>query len=166
MTHPTLRETLSNLIAVMRRASENCMNSHDAGFVIDAAKADDWADELEQALATPSPGPRTVLGEDGGIYELHTSTGLSESMPVTLEQPSEKSLRLRHALQGILEIGKRDTSNPKYDGYFEEARLAIRSFDEPSVRPAKGVNCATKRCAILRRIWHTLLWVGTRGRCS
>jgi hypothetical protein len=44
---------------------------------------------------------------------------------VTLEQPGEKSLRLRHALKAILEIGKRDLSNPKYDGYFEEARLAI-----------------------------------------
>jgi hypothetical protein len=43
----------------------------------------------------------------------------------TMEQPGEKSLRLRHALKAILEIGKRDLSNPKYDGYFEEARLAI-----------------------------------------
>ncbi len=29
------------------------------------------------------------------------------------------------ALRGILEIGKRDMSNPKYDGYFESAREAL-----------------------------------------
>lgn len=29
------------------------------------------------------------------------------------------------ALEGILEIGKRDMSNPKYDGYFEDARQAL-----------------------------------------
>lgn len=29
------------------------------------------------------------------------------------------------ALEGILEIGKRDTTNPKYDGYYECARAAI-----------------------------------------
>ena len=32
---------------------------------------------------------------------------------------------LFEALAGILEIGKRDMSNPKYDGYFEFARSAV-----------------------------------------
>ncbi len=32
---------------------------------------------------------------------------------------------LLEALQGILEIGKRDMSNPKYDGYFNTARAAV-----------------------------------------
>lgn len=32
---------------------------------------------------------------------------------------------LFEALRGILEIGKRDMSNPKYDGYFEEAKKAL-----------------------------------------
>lgn len=32
---------------------------------------------------------------------------------------------LLEALKGILEIGKRDTTNPKYDGYYETARAAI-----------------------------------------
>lgn len=35
------------------------------------------------------------------------------------------SHRLLEALQGIIEIGKRDMSNPKYNIYFEEARQAI-----------------------------------------
>jgi hypothetical protein len=32
---------------------------------------------------------------------------------------------LLEALKGILEIGKRDLSNPKYDGYFATAQAAI-----------------------------------------
>jgi len=32
---------------------------------------------------------------------------------------------LLEALEGIIEIGKRDMSNPKYDEYFEAARKAI-----------------------------------------
>ena len=30
------------------------------------------------------------------------------------------------ALRGILDIGKRDLTNPKYDGYFESARRAVQ----------------------------------------
>jgi hypothetical protein len=32
-------------------------------------------------------------------------------------------------LRGILEIGKRDLSNPKYDGYFDTARQAIQKAE-------------------------------------
>lgn len=32
---------------------------------------------------------------------------------------------LVEALKGIIEIGKRDVSNPKYDGYFEKAKQAL-----------------------------------------
>ena len=32
---------------------------------------------------------------------------------------------LLEALKGIIQIGKRDLSNPKYDGYFKEAEQAI-----------------------------------------
>jgi hypothetical protein len=37
----------------------------------------------------------------------------------------EAASRVRNAAQAILEIGKRDMSNPKYDGYFTELREAI-----------------------------------------
>lgn len=37
----------------------------------------------------------------------------------------QENARLREALRGIIEIGKRNMSNPKYDGYFEEARTAL-----------------------------------------
>ena len=33
--------------------------------------------------------------------------------------------RLREALRDIIEIGKRDMTNPKYDVYFETARAAL-----------------------------------------
>jgi len=44
----------------------------------------------------------------------------------------EASVRkMREALQGIINIGKRDMSNPKYDGYFESARAALAAPDAP-----------------------------------
>jgi hypothetical protein len=36
------------------------------------------------------------------------------------------------ALRGILEIGKRDMSNPKYDGYFAVAREAVAKAEGES----------------------------------
>lgn len=33
------------------------------------------------------------------------------------------------ALRNLLKIGKRDLSNPKYDGYFEAARRALASAE-------------------------------------
>ena len=42
-----------------------------------------------------------------------------------LETLRDERDRLREALQGILDIGKRDMTNPKYDGYFEAARAAL-----------------------------------------
>lgn len=44
--------------------------------------------------------------------------------------------RVSDALGGILGIGKRDTSNPKYDGYYEEAyeaRAAARKWEAENV---------------------------------
>lgn len=40
-------------------------------------------------------------------------------------QPDSDSQRLREAAQAILDIGKRDMSNPKYEGYFNELRAAL-----------------------------------------
>ncbi len=37
---------------------------------------------------------------------------------------------LLEALQGILDIGKRDTSNPKYDCYYNTAKEAIKKATE------------------------------------
>ena len=43
-----------------------------------------------------------------------------------------ENTRLRLAmecLRNIVEIGKRDMSNPKYDPYFEKARQVLRAFE-------------------------------------
>ncbi len=38
--------------------------------------------------------------------------------------------KLVEALSSILEIGKRDMSNPKYDGYFENAKQTLKDLGE------------------------------------
>ena len=39
------------------------------------------------------------------------------------------------ALDGLLSIGKRDLTNPKYDGYFEECRSALSALRGLAWRP-------------------------------
>lgn len=45
--------------------------------------------------------------------------------------------RVLRALQGIIEIGKRDLSNPKYDPFFEEAKAALQAA--ATAHPSRGV---------------------------
>lgn len=40
----------------------------------------------------------------------------------------EQALELHKALTGLVEIGKRDMCNPKYDGYWETARDVLSRF--------------------------------------
>lgn len=42
-----------------------------------------------------------------------------------LVQERDAAQRLKLALEGVVEIGKRDMTNPKYDGYFAAARAAL-----------------------------------------
>lgn len=52
----------------------------------------------------------------------------------------------KSALTGILEIGKRDMTNPKYDGYFEEAREALASLSQPEeVEPVCEHKCCDEK---------------------
>jgi len=53
-------------------------------------------------------------------------------LKVTKAEYDAKIKPIKEALEGILEIGKRDMSNPKYDIYFEEAKQAIRNLAEGS----------------------------------
>jgi hypothetical protein len=43
------------------------------------------------------------------------------------------------ALRAILEIGKRDLSNPKYDAYFDSAKEALRAHDAASAEPVAAL---------------------------
>lgn len=42
-----------------------------------------------------------------------------------IEDPAEAIRKAREALDGFLSLGKRDLSNPKYEGYFTSAKAAI-----------------------------------------
>jgi hypothetical protein len=42
------------------------------------------------------------------------------------ELTPETQMHILRALEGIVEIGKRDLSNPKYDEYFTDACQALR----------------------------------------
>lgn len=71
-------------------------------------------------------GQRVVRGEIEVCTCWHHCVG-------SLEEQMEANARLiaaapdlLAALAGIIEIGKRDLTNPKYDAYFEEARAALK----------------------------------------
>ena len=48
--------------------------------------------------------------------------------------------RLREALSGILGIGKRDMTNPKYDGYFDDAKEALAATDRNQQKEAEDAT--------------------------
>lgn len=54
--------------------------------------------------------------------------GFNEGVKSVLD--SEELKGLAEAFTGILEIGKRDMTNPKYDGYFESAKEALAKWAE------------------------------------
>lgn len=49
---------------------------------------------------------------------------------VELDRLRQQNAELLEALKGIIEIGKRDMSNPKYDGCFNAARAAIAASEK------------------------------------
>ena len=49
---------------------------------------------------------------------------------VELDRLRQQNAELLEALKGIIEIGKRDMSNPKYDGCFNAARAAIAEAEK------------------------------------
>lgn len=63
-------------------------------------------------------------------FVLQDADGVERKPLTALEARARNYVRdaapeLLEALKGILDIGKRDMSNPKYDGYFETAKAAI-----------------------------------------
>ena len=57
----------------------------------------------------------------------------------TLNEELQQQVRdLREALGGIIEIGKRDMTNPKYDSYFEKAHAALASSAAPITEKEGG----------------------------
>lgn len=71
--------------------------------------------------------PLAVVGADGFVIHRctceHRVFGPDDSAFIIRACNSHEELL--EALEGLVEIGKRDLSNPKYDGYFEAAKKAI-----------------------------------------
>jgi len=96
---------------------------------VDAARAAEAAQhrQFKAAIATAL----CVENEHGPVSE----ESIVEAAEVTLGQLFDLSARLaaveaerdrlKAALQALLELGRKDTSNPKYDGYYDEARAAL-----------------------------------------
>lgn len=75
------------------------------------------------------------------------------------------------ALDGLLSIGKRDLTNPKYDGYFEECRSALVALRGLAWLPVEwaliadmpedgGIKCFVGRWVKHGRKWE---WLTSEG---
>lgn len=98
-----------------------------------------------------TPGPWTTEGRYILYGEKNDWLATVERFHGEYEAESQANARLiaaapelLEALKGILEIGKRNMENPKYDGYFNTARAAIARAEgnepeehtsEPEIKP-------------------------------
>lgn len=77
-----------------------------------------------------TPKPREFFSDEGvdlitrGIFPDEMDRA-AQSLAICLKAERARNAKLVEALRGIIEIGKRDMSNPKYDGYFESAKEAL-----------------------------------------
>jgi len=67
---------------------------------------------------------------DGWAIDIHADGStfaicFSEQDAIKVASALNSRTELLEALEGLLQIGKRDMSNPKYDGYFEATRAAV-----------------------------------------
>ena len=65
------------------------------------------------------------------IYQTGRLHGLTDAMTdLAMNKAREREVleEVASALRGILDIGKRDMTNPKYDGYFEEAQRVLAAL--------------------------------------
>lgn len=58
----------------------------------------------------------------------HSAEQVTERSNIIASVP--ELLEIKDALQKIIDIGKRDMSNPKYDGYFNTAENALKAYKE------------------------------------
>ncbi len=77
------------------------------------------------AAVNACEGIETEMLELAGNGIWQQSESRFDAMIAELDGLRQQNAELLEALKGIIEIGKRDMSNPKYDGYFNAARAAI-----------------------------------------
>jgi hypothetical protein len=95
--------------------------------------------ELERRMCSVCAGTgKHASGRDcicGGVgTEIAEADGLRKEV-YRLERREAEIRQLREALQGIIDIGKRDMTNSKYDGYFETARTVLAELSKEAGRP-------------------------------
>lgn len=107
--------------------------------VVSKAFAEDLERELtaanEKLRAIVKPATSALLAkmakpQDEAIEDMRANLRVLDKMRSERDSARQRVAKLRETLQSILEIGKRDMSNPKYDGYFDEARAALAETEE------------------------------------
>lgn len=66
-----------------------------------------------------------IVGSDGETIAIMSRDIMCDETIMANAKLMAASPELLEALDGIISIGKRDMSNPKYDGYFEFAREVL-----------------------------------------
>ncbi len=71
---------------------------------------------------------------------------------------------LESSLRGIIEIGKRNTENPKYDGFYTAAREALAEYEAAIKEPVRvrlpnlipSIDCPKKWAHSFSQLGHKL----------
>lgn len=113
---------------------------------------------LDRSVSQPGDGFALKLLND--LYESLEDSNLTtfqkerfEKLKTLLKHRMPDQSEAREALKGIMEIGKRDMSNPKYDGYFEAANEALKS--QPSqLGEGKPFSEAIKDPSFHQKYWE------------
>jgi len=98
-----------------RRVMDTCFDGNAERIEKALLAANEENLQLKQALTEKEKKYQQLLAQAKGELEHWTHDSFKR-----------REAALREALQGILDIGKRDMSNPKYDGYFDAAREALK----------------------------------------
>ena len=87
-------------------------------------------DRYGKVMRLPRPDEKAILTTDGYWYLPHVRPLTRREKDAIARERDEAADKLAEALQGIIDIGKRDLTNPKYDGYFTSAKEALAAYRE------------------------------------